>query len=245
MRIGYFCTSGNTEIGSIQAFLRKINPAVEWERCYPSVKKPAPKIGRQYSIPNGRHSGVSGGFLVRMMLERLGGEYFEREKYDAILLIDDMDCRFYGQKEDAMAKYVTDLSLQVNQKMCRAIDLYVLFASPEIESWFVADWANSFAMEYPILQVKLRMKVNELLSGCARLEDYGGPLVNGSCAHKLSKDIQNALFDLQVVYEVPKRHSYSKRIHGAAMLGRIDPNNVAKKCTLYFAPVFRKLRDLT
>ena len=226
-------TGGYTEMGGMPPFLEKINPHVRWQRCFPTKMKPKGKFSRNESAPRVEQRGITGKSLVENMLSRLQ-KYYRSHDYDYFLLIDDLDCRFNGDG-DQYESWKLELSDQVNKALERETNTEVLFASPEIEAWFVADWENSFGKEYRTLShpLKSKLKIEQGKNFWNSPESYGGALVNGSCEFKLSETIQRALS------ETPNNQTcrYSKRTNGAAMLGRIEPGHVAHVCRLYFAPV--------
>ena len=68
-RAGYFCTAGYTETGGIEPFLKRLNGSIDWQRCFPAVDKPAPKLNRPYPTPvQGPSHGATGSHLVDRML---------------------------------------------------------------------------------------------------------------------------------------------------------------------------------
>jgi len=233
--VGYFCTGGYTEVGGIQYFLEKINPNIQWERCFPTALKPNPKFKRIDSAPCSEHSGVTGNDLVQKMLERIRHPSFEHDhRYDYILLIDDLDCRFYSKTNQDINEEIIDIAGQVEAALGRKVNFKALFASPEVEVWFVADWTESFGKEYPKYQHRLRTIVNRIIRNyISNIEQFGEPLENGSCKYKLSEIIQNG-FSSYV--------RYSKRINGGSMLKRIRPEVVERMCRIYFSDVYWRLK---
>src|SRR5690606_12430655 len=120
----------------------------------------------------------------------------------------------------------------------RKVNFEVLFASPEIEVWFVADWANSFEKEYPKrYHHPLGIKVNEIIKDYVKsIEQFGEPLENGSCKYKLSEIIHSGFSDYV---------RYSKKVNGGSMLKRIRPEVVEKMCRIYFSNEYWKLKKIT
>jgi hypothetical protein len=236
IRVGYFCTAGHTEVGGIQEFLGRIDAGadVEWERCFPAVQKPGPKLHR----PAPRHAeGMTGARLVGEMLERLGKYHRAgtRGALDIVVFIDDADCRFEGDPAK-LAAWVAERTEAVRAATGKPSTPFVaLFASPEIEAWFIADWDQGFGHEYAHLsggEKHLRAHVDELLNGTA-VEMYGGGFVNGACADKLSEKLQDLINRLG--------ENYSKRTHGQDMLRRIRPSKVAEVCNFCFRPALHSL----
>lgn len=244
IRVGYFCTAGHTEVGGIDRFLNRIasEPEVRWERCFPAVRKPAPKIGKpglERPAPKGRE-GLTGASLVSEMMERLAEYHRAGSKgaLDAVVFIDDADCRFEGDPAKVEA-WTGARAAEVRAKTgAPSIPFVALFASPEIEAWFLADWEQGFGVEYDKLATgerHLRAHVEELLgSAIGSVEGYGGGLVNGACANKLSEKLQGLVTRLG--------GAYSKRMQGQDMLLRIRPEKVAQECGAYFRPALQALR---
>lgn len=246
----------------MDAFLRKLAPHVRWQRCFPAVSKPAPKLGRPHAVPSTEHSGTTGQQLVERMLQCLQRHHCGRAcQLDFVLLIDDADCRF-ANTVDARAAWTdweTLLTRQVRECTERpTLGFYVLLASPEIETWLMADWENGFGRAFPDIASSLRQHFATcVLSPLSwdRLEGYGGRLLGGSCEHKLSRRIAES-FDISTDcqcrpplreriqrYPGDRPISYSKRIDGPAMLKHIDPSVVARRCPS-FRVVYERLRQV-
>jgi len=199
IRAGYFCTAGYTEAGGIKELLEKIHPDIAWERCFPAVDKPAPKLGRPLSTPRAEDSGTTGRALVDRMMDRLA-RYYRGEacSFDVVVLIDDADCRFKAPDADA-ARWSGELVARVRAAAERpTIGFIALFASPEIETWLLADWTAGFGAEYPEIAAALLTHLEQGILGpppWSSLEAYGGAYEagRGSCAQKLSDDLNVAL----------------------------------------------------
>jgi hypothetical protein len=78
------------------------------------------------------------------------------------------------------------------------------------------------------------------LSGCPQAP-------SGSCTKKLSNEIRSVLADPDVAQlaQLPDGRrcpEYSKSVDGALLLGRLDPDIVAKRCPKYFGPGLDELR---
>lgn len=240
--VGYFCTAGYTEIGSIKVFLEKINPSIKFMRCFPIANKVCLKKGRMSSTPIRSQSGITGKKLVHEMKLRL--LYNRYKQFDLILLIDDMDCRFKREGSPSHDEWVVNLKREINEILGDHVGFEALFASPEIEAWFLADWDNTFAAEQEYHEIKNHLRYLISRSDIEKfldnddIEEYGGAYLNGSCSIKLSNRIQELLLQENTTN---KQYLYSKRVHGVGMLARLTPANVALKCRRYFAPVYRIL----
>lgn len=140
-------------------------------------------------------------------------------------------------------QWIHDLKQQVSAIIGTEVNFEALFASPEIEAWLLADWNNTFAIEYRDIKEHLRYLISksDIDDFIDNIEEYGGTYLNGSCSSKLSERIQEILFSEGTP---KKQYLYSKRIQGVGMLARLVPDNVAERCRLYFAPVYRRLLEL-
>lgn len=241
IRVGYFCSGGHTEAGGMQRFLKRINPAIKWEKCFPTVKKTKLVPGAKKSTPIREHSGVTGDALVAQMLNFLAMYGRERD-FDYILLIDDADCRFKDGVE-IIETWNVRIGSEVNAALGRTVHFRTLFASPEIEAWFIADWRHSFGVVFRAEEKHIRylLSTSDIGFFWENIEAYGGNRVNGSCEVKLSEEIQKRIrqSDHQLL-----RNGYSKSVHGSAMLAHIEPKVVAETCRAFFAPVFREFQGM-
>lgn len=250
MRGGYFCSAGYTETGGMDRFLRKLAPQVDWQRCFPAVSKPAPKLGRSMAQPAERHAGRTGQALVEEMLKRLEQHFRGTAcSLDLVLLIDDADCRFADAADPAGAQHEWEARLSERVRIVTAkpdLGFHALLAWPEIEAWLITDWEHGFGAQYRGVAPPLRQHVASCILAplsWAQVESYGGGLKDGSCQHKLSHHLQETFIDAgncrcrPAFIEHVKRNSpsmplsYSKRLDGAAMLQRIEPARVAQECS--------------
>lgn len=242
-------------------FLRKLAPQVDWQRCFPAVSKPAPKLGRPTAQPAERHAGRTGRALVDEMLLQLG-RYFRGAAcgFDFVLLIDDADCRFADAADPAGAHQAWEAALATAVRAATVqptLGFHALLAWPEIEAWLIADWDHGFGSQYRPVAQPLRQHV----AGCilpplsfAQVESYGGGLKDGSCQNKLSRRLQECFVDASdctcrpTFIERLMQHSptvplaYSKRLDGALMLQRIEPERVAQDCP-HFRSALHRIRE--
>ncbi|MCB9765039.1 MAG: DUF4276 family protein [Alphaproteobacteria bacterium] len=250
--VGYFCTKSYTEVGGIQALLQKINPRVRWQRCFPAVLKPGPKPGR-LALPLGdQDMGATGESLIRRMEQRLR-DHYRGAALDALLLIDDADCRFCGDDPPkSQAEAIEALTRRARTALGRDdIPVFALFASPEVEAWLLADWDRSFGADHPHLSHTLRHHLAQRLTPhWPATEGYGCPeLRGGGCTTKLSEVLQDVMAD-PATYAWAKLdpakdgRRYSKKVDGALMLQRVRPERISEHCSLFFAPVARQLAAL-
>lgn len=251
-RVGYFCTGGHTETGGIEQFLQKINPRVRWGKCLPATLKPPKfKRGLDARILARDDEGDTGEALLNKMIERLQQHGFD---YDYLLVIDDADCRFNEGSTETFESFHAKWQAKIDETLGRHVPFYVLFASPEVEGWLLADWDNSFKKEYPsrdypqVEHELFRYIQSDILGEQYRedIENFGGALLRGACTIKISTQIQNAFVAEElgsILLQYPKLR-YNKNSNGSSMLKRIDPERVAGKCRRYFAPTYRELSQL-
>ncbi len=241
-RVALFASGGYTEVGGIAHFLRRISSGVSYIRLFPAVRKPAPKKGLDFPAPVEEHSGVTGDRLVSKMILSLKNSLRHGDEYDAVLLIDDGDCRF--SDESSLREWSANVEKRLHEEAGFSRPFFALIASPEVETWLCADWDNSFGTEYPQdIQRRMRNEASRqrIVSDNEASELFGMPQKDGGgCSRKLSELLQKIIFDIS---ESSRSFSYSKRVEGQAMLKRISPEKVAEKCRLFFRPALFKLRE--
>jgi hypothetical protein len=140
-KIACYITGGWTECGAMQSFLTKINSGFSyWQRC---PNKPKGKKGLSPVL-----SGLTGTNLLEYMyrdLEKYSGEI--KQCY-AILLEDDLDGNFHNYSSEDIKEYYKRIQERVNKILGKEIPIFILYASPEIEAWFISDWENTFGSVY-------------------------------------------------------------------------------------------------
>lgn len=236
----------------MQAFLHRINVAFDYRQFIPN--KPKKRKGTLRNIANSL-SGLTGDALLEKVYELLKQDSVKSEVNNcaAVIIEDDLD----GHQTDNNAQsQIADTvhGLLGNNN----IPVIILYAAPEIEAWFLADWNNSFEKVYEVVDgvdvnvcklfihdLNTYIKSNVFDFDAANPEDYD--VNSGGKYHKLSDDLI-AAFDK--VYEVvansdaPQGYKeqiaasrgfyYSKKEHGVRMLRNIDPVNVENKCRKHF-----------
>lgn len=266
-RIACFFTGGFTEVNSMKIFMRKINDRVEYIQLCPTGPKRSKTAIRCRHTDNIEkiHSGLTGEALIDYIIEFTKKKTFKDEKYDVILIEDDKDDRFLSLRPDGTGenvpvhweKHKENVRDRIHDQ-CPGIPVLFFYAAPEVESWFVSDWDNSFGKIYEgeisarqnnHFSVMFHRYVNEnILTFRYReqIEDYG--YFDGNY-RKLSEQLQNALAETDYLRENRPEETlpvinYSKRKHGEKMLEQIDPQNVLRRCSYYFREGFWALQAL-
>ena len=266
-RIACFLTCGYTEAGAMQAFLRKINDSFEYKQYLPNrtIKKKGDPKNISSSI-----SGLTGEALLEKIYNILEKHSKEIAKCSAVLVEDDLDDRFFGWSDEQVNSYNQNIIDTIREKVGCDIPVFILYASPEIESWFVADWDNGFNYLYCesgfVTDVKIEARkffvhhlknfIDKEILGeyCDAIESYG--VINGKYI-KLSDQLIKAIqYDskkyIQSMSGTNKEYVnqivdsrclyYSKKLHGDAMLRNVLPQNIIKKCSNYFRNTYYELQ---
>lgn len=144
-RIACFLTCGYTEAGAMQFFLRKINDKYEYKQYLPN--KTIKKKGDIKSI-DPKISGLTGEKLLEKIYDILEKHREEIGRCKAVLIEDDLDGRFRDYSDERIEEYKNQIILKVREKLQKNVPVFILYASPEAESWFIADWKNGFEYLY-------------------------------------------------------------------------------------------------
>ena len=260
-RVACFFTAGFTEMNSMKAFVKKINPDAEYiQLCPTGPRKSAQLIKtRDLASINQNINGLTGNDLIEYVLEAIAKPRFRDEKYDAILIEDDKDSRFLRATQDGSSEINSEAWITFREDLCNKIHaeypditVILLMAAPEAEAWFISDWANSFGSVYHdmlgtarnnLFSVRFRILVrDEILTDTytGRIESYG--YFDGSYA-KLSQKIQDAILKEDSFADTAEIR-YSKRLQGASMLFNIQPDTVLKSCNYFFREGYTALKNL-
>lgn len=185
---------------------------------------------------------MTGVALLRYVYTYLTEHPEEIAEFDAVLIEDDLDGRFYeetipGEKTSIVSKrtagfekYHDEIKKNVCERLGKDDSFPVLrfFAAPEIEAWFLADWEDTFGLLYgpkglsiltagecDFFSTRFWSHIkNEVLMGYTdRIEEYG--YFSGGYK-KLSDE----------------------------MLRRSSPHKIREKCLLYFRETYDQLKSL-
>ena len=273
IKLACFITGGLTEAASMKFFLKKINGEVDFIQLCPICRKKSKKQIRDRAvIKEPKHNGITGEKLLEYVYEFIQKEAFLSEEYDGILIEDDKDNRFLEIAEDGShrlfkatwEKHKEIIYSEIKKKCFQMANkpIIIMYAAPEVESWFLADWEHSFAIAYKrtlgemnhYFQMNLRKFINnQLLGGYENdLESFG---FHDDAYIKLSENIQNVISTGEYLQDANnvqynkdifenKNVRYSKAINGAEMLEEIIPEIVASKCRIAFEQGFQELKHL-
>lgn len=268
-RVACFLTCGYTEAGAMQSFLKKINGNYEYRQYLPN--KTIKKKGDPKALSS-QISGLTGEALLEKVYTIIERHAVEIAQCSAVLIEDDLDGRFHGKSDNWIREYIRRIQKKIQSILRCDIPVFVLYASPEIESWFIADWEHGFGYVYTsesyvadldtavrcFFVHHLRQYINAyvLREYCDDIENYG---YFEQGYYKLSDEIIEAvqngvkeyisrLPNVNVLYSqqisVSANLYYSKKLHGDRMLRNLNPNILAEKCRQFFMPAFHALEVL-
>ncbi len=263
-KVACFITSGFTECGAMTAFLHKINPNCQYVQCFPNKPKYKRGLAPEYN-------GFTGESLLSEMYRRLKISKERGENFDVILIEDDLDGRFNKYSDQEILEYQQNVYHKVKEIGFSAPIIF-LFASPEIEAWFLSDWDHTFKEVYKsIPSHPLKKNDNEYF--CNRLKKYIDAEIlqehknyieqygydESGKYTKLSDEIQKAVSigvkeiiksdttvndKLKELIIENRELFYSKQLHGDTMLRNASPNTIASKCTIYFLKAHNQLKEI-
>lgn len=275
-KIAGFFTGGFTESGALQYFLKKFDDNIKVKQfCPNNALKRRGTNGKPHMVKE--VNGLTGPSLIHYVYNYIDNYFDDLQEYDAILIEDDMDDRFYecmvpGDestkrkcKNKEFVDYCYTIRETVREKMHKdeSYPVFLMFASPEIETWFLADWDNSFGRVYgPKGEKILSRDANNYFSYSFRnyinqnvLKEYKNSLeaygyFDGDYV-KLSSKIQEVLSgEYKVAIKQVDRYGisecqelvYSKQLHGDKMLRNISPMAVANKCSMFFEEAYYEIK---
>ena len=232
MVVWVFAGGGDSERKALVPFLEDHFDTFSFERKSPARIKPGPKPGKQRA----RHAPGKTGRGLAKLIEHELPIALRNGRPDMILVIDDLDCNNPFEREkifiDAIDKVAGD----------KNIEKQVGFAAPEIESWLIADWGNTFEKD---LDFRNRHKDMRWWLSTTKELPFGNPETfsqldpaKEACKEKLSELIIEA--SQRMVNTIP----FSKGIHTPRMLMNIDPSTVCKKCP-QFQRFFKSLESFS
>ncbi len=276
-RVACFFTGGYTESNAMPIFLRKINNGIEFKQFCPNRTKRRKRPGEEADLID-EFSGLTGSDLLKYVYSYLDNHPGELTDFDAVIIEDDLDGRFTetpGGFRTKVSKRTVDfqkhydiVACEVRKKLHKndTFPVIQIFAAPEIETWFLSDWNNTFGLVYgpkffSILSSKENqyfstmfqpyIRKNVLYGYADQIENYG--YFDGTY-HKLSSHISTAFDSFKVFIaqygsiaaSIASKADlkYSKRSHGDEMLRHLSPDTVQEKCSIYFREAFNLIKNL-
>lgn len=267
-RIACFLTCGYTEAGAMQAFLKKINDNYEYRQYLPN--KTIRKKGDPKTI-SPKISGLTGSALLEKIYTIIKNHAVEIAQCSGILIEDDLDGNFHDMTASDIELYTNSIKEKIFSIIGNHIPIFILYASPEIESWFIADWDNGFGYIYnssgcvtdidtpakKFFSHHLKQYINIYI-----LKEYSNDIENygyfNQIYYKLSDQIIKAIQTdvkeyISVIPNTNKIYSeqilsskdlyYSKKLHGDRMLRNLEPSIIANKCRHFFFPIYNMLSN--
>ena len=232
-KVYVYATDSHSEI-TIGDFLLKVRSDIQWIVRSPNRPKP-PKNAYVDEASFPMLTGRTGDDLEQFMLEEINAHPYILTECAAVLLEDDLDFRDAGENQ---AGFLQAQQARLDNK------IICMYAAPEIETWFVEDWENSFGnvriFSNQQIATRLRSAVNRMKEEC------GGNLENYAQYHsdKFSDWIIEKIEQIALDYDIIAPISYSKRLHGSKFLAEIDPEKVVQNCRVYFAKAYHKIKEL-
>lgn len=264
-RAACFFTSGYTEAGEMQGFLGRMNPNISFKQCLPN--KPVKRKGEKTLIANG----VSDKSLIDQVILILQKYQEYTKEYDYIIIEDDLDLRFKNKTNEEIEEYHKKQTDRIHKEADNQLPVIFLYASPEIEAWFIADWNRCFCNVYrdrtvipdierngiDLFLERLKKEIDSLYEGQKSIELYG---YDKEVYSKLSEELIS-FFDPEFIrvhlmkkgednpelyHQVcfSRKLYYSKKKHGSMMLRNADANEIANHCPFFFKEAYNKIRSL-
>lgn len=217
MVVWVFAGGGVSEMKALIPFLDLHFNGCAFERKTPYRKKPGPKPGK----PETRSSlGRTGNSLA----EQIKAELVIALKSgfsDLILVMDDLDCNDAKAREKLFFDAIDSIPGTAD------IVKQVGFAAPEIESWLIADWDNTFAndIDFRSRHENMRWWLSTRSVPFNNPESFSkiDPERN-TCEEKLSELI------IEASQRDEGKERFSKGTHTPRMLINVKPDIVCGKC---------------
>jgi len=226
MVVWVFAGGGVSEMKALIPFLNNHFSGCAFERKTPYRKKPGPKPGKPETRSSLGRTGKS-------LAEQIKSELIIALKSgfsDLILVMDDLDCNDANTREKLFLDAIDNIPGTAD------IVKQVGFAAPEIESWLIADWDNTFAndIDFRNRHANMRWWLSTKSVSFNNPESFSNldPGRN-SCEEKLS----------ELIMEASQRHEgekqFSKGTHTSRMLMNVNPDIVCGKCPHFRAFYFQ------
>jgi hypothetical protein len=219
----WVCAGGGvSEIEGLLPFLEKRFASGIFTRKTPFYTKPGPKPHASTAI-----HGSTGKGLIAQIETQLREALKSGDICDVVLVMDDLDCHNANKREQLFLEKTTDIFGDFSY--AQNIRVIIGFAAPEIESWLLADWDNTFAKDVDFRRVHGGMRHWLSTTGevsFSQPESFSSlDFERDTCAKKLST----------VVMQSAKENNadYSKGTHTPRLLLKTDADVVSNKCPLF------------
>lgn len=151
-KIASFFTGGFTESGALQYFLEKFDDNIMIKQFCPNkAMKRRGTDGKPHMVKE--VNGLTGSSLIHYVYDYIDKYLDDLQGFDAILIEDDMDDRFYDYalpgdestkhkcRNNEYLNYCNEIRNTIRDKMHKGNNypVFLMFASTEIEAWFLAD----------------------------------------------------------------------------------------------------------
>ena len=244
-RVYVYATDSYTET-TIKDFLRKINPQIHWVIRSPYLRKmPKKDYMSNSSLPV--LTGKTGKDLEDFMIAEINVHLSILSECAAVVLEDDLDRRdssvdqndYLRAQQERLDAILSGLAENRTAKMI------CLYAAPEIETWLIEDWANSFGdarLFDQKIATELRKALNKIRDECGgKFECYSHHF-----SEKFSDWIVDKVQQMSVGFGIADSltASYSKANHGAKFLRAIEPQRIEPKCRIYFSKAYHAIKAL-
>lgn len=276
-KVACFFTGGYTESNAMPEFLSKINDKIVFKQFCPNRTKRRKRPGESTDLID-TFSGLTGADLLRYVYRYLDNYPNELSDFDAVIIEDDLDGKFTEAPSGSTSKvskrtkdfqaHCNTVADEIRKRLHKddSFPVIQIFAAPEIETWFLSDWNNTFGLIYgpkafAILDRKENqffsamfqpyMRDNVLCKYADQIENYG---YFDGVYRKLSGQISSAFDSFKVTISrygdvatsisSNKSLRYSKRSHGDEMLRHLSPDSIQQKCPIYFREAFELLKSL-
>jgi hypothetical protein len=244
-RIALFHTGGHTELGALQEALKAALGDVEIVRLFPArgrgvpmpaARSPGEPVVSQLA-PRRADEGTTGADL-RRQVRRLVTKHPPRG-YDLVLVVDDADCQLCETKTETPEDLRYELHTQIRKAVTDGLDeakapqipTCVILAREEVEAWLLADWPNTFEVEYRGQHQAVQHRLVTTLPGALRSpESIGCPMKTDRDGHEAQGCTTKVSEKIQAVVREVKPLLYSKATHGQAMLRRVNLDAAARRC---------------
>ncbi len=235
MVVWVFAGGGHTELKGLNIFLEQNFSEHSFKRCTPMKQKRGPKPGKEQKA---KALGKTGKDLASQISHFLPIA-LQNDICDLVLVIDDLDCRDEIDSTDIFNEAIDAIH------EAKDINRFIAFAAPEIESWLIADWQDTFAVDHRFrsfhegLRHRLSTAYNVLFDNPEFFSELN-PDTN-ACRGKLSEIIIEAVQAESEERRIALPH-FSKKEHSPELLMIAKAQVIQQKCPI-FAKVYHCLTD--